>query len=92
MTWNEKLDELLATLERERDELRVKVNLASKDARDEFAALELRLDALRTRVASDTADARKTASEVGAVVGETARKLADDLRDGYQKIRDSLAD
>ena len=92
MTWNEKLDELIANLERERDELRVKVNLASKDARDEFAALELRLDALRARVASDTADARKTASEVGTVVGETARKLADDLRDGYQKIRDSLSD
>ncbi len=92
MTWNERLDELIANLERERDELRVKINLASKDARDEFAALEVRLDALRTRVASDTAEARKTASEVGTVVGETARKLADDLRDGYQKIRNSLAD
>ena len=92
MSWNAKLEELLASIERERDELRVKVHLASRDAKDEFEALETRLDALRARISSASVDARGTASEVGDVVGETARKLANDLRDGYRKIRETLAD
>ncbi len=92
MSWNARLDELLESLERERDELRVKVHLASRDAKDEFEALETRFDALRARISSASIDAKGTASEVGDVVGETARKLADDLRDGYRKIRETLAD
>ena len=92
MAWNDKLEDLIATLERERDELRVKVHLASKDARDEFAELEERLDALRERMKSAGSDAKGTASEVGGLMGETARKIADDVRDGYRRIRETLAD
>jgi hypothetical protein len=92
MPWHDKLQELITSLEQDRDELRLKVHLASKDARDEFEALESRLDAMRARLADSSADARETASEVGDVVGETARKLADDVREGYRKIREQLAD
>lgn len=92
MAWNEKLDDLMTSLERERDELRVKLNLASKDAKDEFAALEVRLDALRERVISAGSDAKDTAGEMGGVLGETARKVAAEVRDGYQKLRETLAD
>ncbi len=91
-SWNERLDELLQSLERERDELRLKVHLASRDAKDEFAALETRLDALRERLTTASTEAKGTASEVGDVMTETARKLADDLRVGYQKIRETLSD
>jgi transcription elongation GreA/GreB family factor len=91
MSWNEKLQELVANLEQERDELRLKVHLASRDARDEFEALEARLDALRARLAEKGTEAQGTAAEVGDVVGETARKLADDMREGYRKIREQLA-
>ena len=91
MTWNERLQELVTNLERERDELRVKLHLASRDAKDEFEALEGRLDALRARLIASTEDARETAGEVGDVVGETARRVADDLRDGYRKLRDHIA-
>ncbi len=91
-TWNEKLDELILSLERERDELRLKVHLASREAKDEFAALETRLDALRDRLSTASTGAKGTASEVGDVMSETARKLADDLRIGYQKIRETLSD
>jgi transcription elongation GreA/GreB family factor len=90
MTWNARLQDLITSLEQERDELRLKVHLASRDARDEFAALEARLDSLRDRLSDASEDARETASEVGDVVGDTARKLADDLRDGYRRIRDQL--
>lgn len=92
MAWHDKVQELISSLEQDRDELRLKVHLASKDARDEFAALEARLDAMRARLAESSADARDTASDVGEVVTETARKLADDVRDGYRKIREQLAD
>lgn len=92
MAWPDKLQELIASLEQDRDELRLKLHLATKDARDEFEALESRLDTLRTRLSHSSADARGTAAEVGEVVTETARKLADDVRDGYRKIREQLAD
>lgn len=92
MAWNDRLEDLITTLERERDELRVKVNLASKEARDEFAVLEQRLDALRERMRSAGSDAKGTAGEVGDVMGETVRKIADDVRDGYRRIRETLAD
>ncbi len=92
MAWQNKLEELITSLERERDELRVKVHLASLDAKDEFAALETRLDALRARMTSATDDAKESAGGVGEVVSETARKMADDLKDGYRKIREKLAD
>lgn len=92
MALNDKLDDLLKTIERERDELRVKLNLASKDARDEFVALEARLDALRARVINAGSDAKDTAGDVGDVVGDTARKLASDVRDGYRKLRETLAE
>lgn len=92
MAWHDKLEELITTLERERDELRVKVHLASLDAKDEFAELERRLDALRGRMSSKGGEAKDTASEVGDVVGETARKMADELRDGYRRIREKLAE
>ncbi len=92
MTWQNKLEELITTLERERDELRVKVHLASLDAKDEFAELERRLDALRTRLNTRGGEAKETAGDVGDVVSETARKMADDLREGYRKIREKMAD
>jgi hypothetical protein len=92
MTWHEKLETLITSLERERDELRVQMNLASKDAKDEFAALEVRLDALRARLTSAGADMKDTAGELGDTVGDTARKVADELRAGYRKIRDTLSD
>jgi hypothetical protein len=91
MTWHEKLQDLLTTLEQERDELRLQLHLASRDARDEFGALEARLDALRERMASGGAEARDVASEVGDVVGDTARKVADDLREGYRKLREQMS-
>jgi len=92
MAWQDKVQELITSLEQDRDELRLKVHLASRDARDEFAALERRLDAMRARLADNSVEARETASEVGDVVSETARKLADDMREGYRKIREQLAD
>lgn len=91
-SWNDKLDELLVSLERERDELRLQVHLASRDAKDEFEVLESRLGSLRERVTSAGADAKGTASEVGDVMSDTARKMADDLRAGYRKIREKLSE
>lgn len=92
MTWHEKLDDLMESLERERDELRVQVNLASKEAREEFAAMEHRLGTLRERLKDASTDARDTAGDVGDVMGETARKLTEEMREGYRKLRETLAD
>ncbi len=92
MTWQQRLDELVATLERERDELRVKMNLAAKEARDELDALDGRLDELRAKAKSAFPEAKETAGDVGDVMSETARKLAADLREGYDRIRARLAE
>jgi hypothetical protein len=90
MAISERWQELLQRLEQERDELRVQLHLASKDAQDEFAALEVKLDALRERAARASAEAREKADDVGDVVGETARAVADDLRAGYARVREAL--
>jgi predicted nucleic acid-binding Zn-ribbon protein len=92
MATRERLQELLARLEQERDELRVRIHLASKDAQDEFAALEGRLDALRAKASAAAADARETADDVGEVLGETARAIGEELRAGYERVRAAIAE
>lgn len=87
--WSERARTLIADLQRERDELRVKMHLAKADAKDELARLDTQLDAkmaeLKAKVASlDTDGDGRMMDDVG----EAARELARDIRQGFQKFRD----
>jgi hypothetical protein len=87
--WNEKAKALMADLERERDELRVKMHLAKADAKDELAKLDHQVNEkmaeLKAKLASFDKDGDGSVMDD---VGDAARGLAGDIRDSFQKFRD----
>lgn len=87
--WKERLQQMVTTLEQERDELRLKMHLAKADAKDELDKLDTQLDAklaeLKAKVASYDKDGD------GSVVddlGDAAKALASDLQEGFRKFRE----
>lgn len=80
------LDTTRQKLQQMRDELKLKMNLAKADARDEWRELEAKWDRFEAKLEG-----------VGRQTGDTADKIradlkdvADDLRHGYERIRKSL--
>lgn len=79
-TIRSELRDLMAELQRMRDEIRLKVNLASKEVRETWEdRVEPRFHDLEKRVASTT---EATAHEL--------REAAKDLRKHFRRIRDQL--
>ena len=81
-----KLDEILANLKTQRDELALKVHLGKAEAKDEWAKLEKKLAELKTKAAPYTEIAGDTAKGVGVAL-ETAE---DEIKKGYARIRQML--
>ena len=80
------IQEQLAALKRERDELALKIHLAKAEARGEWQELETRLDELEQR-------ARPLAQAVGETAGGVGASLelaADEIKKGFAKIRKLL--
>jgi chromosome segregation ATPase len=69
-------DEMVAKLERERDELRLKMNLGRKDLQAEWERLE--------------AQWRELKSVKGPALKDALSQVADDLKKGYANIRKLL--
>lgn len=87
--WRQKLQELVTDLERERDELRVKMHLAKADAKDELEKLDAQLEAKLTELKSKVASYDKDGD--GSVMddlGDAAKSLASDLQEGFRKFRE----
>lgn len=82
----EELEKLISKLGQERDELRVKLNLAKLEARDEWDKLERKWEHLRAK----TPELRQNLSETAAEVGAATRNLMEDIRKGYERIRKTL--
>lgn len=79
----------LEGVKRVRDELLLKIHLASKEAQDQFGALEGkwgRLDDLKAKVGPVSSAAAESAENVGAAM----KLVLDELKDGYDRIRKSL--
>ncbi len=85
-TMRERLREMLAKLEQERDELKVRMHLGKAEAREEWEKMEVRIGELRSRL-------DKAGDEAGDVmedVGAAAKLLGDEIREGLSRIRRSL--
>ena len=80
------LQDLMEDLKRQREELRLGLNLAKKDAKDEWERLEHDWHHLQARLKVVGHEAGKTAREVGAAL----RLAAEELRSGYARIRKLL--
>lgn len=85
-TMRARLREMLEALERERDELRVRVHLGKAEARQEWDRLEGRMTELRSRL-DEVGD---EAEEVLEDVGTAAKRLGEEIRLGFDRIRRKL--
>lgn len=82
----EEIEKLVQHLERQRDELRVKMSLAKLEAREEWEKLEKQLEQLKAKAPQIREDLGATASGVGAAL----KKAAEEIRDGYARLRKRL--
>jgi hypothetical protein len=82
-----RLEDLVAALKTQRDEIALQIHLAEADAKDEWARLEEKFAALTARM-----------KPVGKVVGETAGDVgsalelaAEEIKKGFDRVRRLLA-
>ncbi|HTO07335.1 MAG TPA: hypothetical protein VMR86_09805 [Myxococcota bacterium] len=83
---DERLKKEIDALRTLRDELRVKLNLASKDARDAFESAEKTWRKLEGRIRLVGRESKKELNEIA----EAARPLAQELKTAYHRIRDLI--
>jgi hypothetical protein len=78
------LESLMEELKTQRDELRVKLHLAKAETREEFERMEKRWDHVRGRLGLIA----KETGRVSRDVGEAARLVLEEIKSGYQRIRE----
>jgi hypothetical protein len=86
MDWRARLRDVISDLERQRDELKLKLHLARADGRDEWARVDEKLGQLRLRVESAGSEARGAMKDVATA----ADRLADEIRQGLDRVRKTL--
>lgn len=83
-------DDLVAELRQKRDELRVKMNLASRELRDEWAELEEKMDEFSTKAKQFAGEAGL--EDTGKGVGKALGQVGHELKLGYERLRQALRD
>jgi len=86
MSLQEELKKLSEKVKQYRDEARVQMHLAREDVKDEWDDLEQDWDRFRTKIDEVLHDAENASQEAR----QTASKLGEDLKYGYQNIRNKL--
>ena len=76
------IGDTLAQLKRERDELRVQMQLAKMEAGDEWKIIESRLVKLEAKAKNIGSATAESSKEIGAA----AKLLAEEIRDGFRNI------
>lgn len=84
--WKARLQDALGDLERERDELKVRMHLAKQEAKEELAELEAKLDELKFRAGAAGGEAKTALGDIG----EAAGKLAEEIKQGFDRVRKTL--
>ena len=94
MSAQEKLKSLMADLAQERDELRVKANLAGKELRDEWEEAEEMFQNLKNRsksVGQHLAEAGEEAADASGDVWEATTLLAEEVGNLFKRVRSKLS-
>jgi hypothetical protein len=84
--WSERWQAILGDLERQRDELKVRLHLAKAEGREEWARIEEKLAALRLRAQSAGSEAKDAMKDIGGA----ADQLAAEIRQGLERVRKTL--
>lgn len=82
----EKLQDELEAVKRVRDELRVRIHLGKAEVRDLWEATEAKLEEVESKLRRTAASAEEPLQDVG----DAAKLLLDEIRDGFHRIRGSL--
>ncbi len=80
------LKKLTDDLAQQRDELNVKLHLAKAEVRDEWDKLETKWEEMKSNMTTVSEEAEKTAESVTTAAG----LLADEIKKGYERIKDAL--
>ena len=83
-------DDLIEELKQKRDERRVQINLATREAKDEWDELEVKMEEF-TAKARDFADNAQL-KETGEGVGEALGQLGGEIKKGYERLRKAIKD
>ena len=85
---------LLRAVRQQRDELKLKMHLASKDAQDQWEALEQKWGEIKERGEPLTSAAKEAAGSAGEqakkVTGAALDLMAREISAGYEKLRGLL--
>ena len=87
MALNIEFDNLLEKLKSERYELKLKLHLASMEAKEEFEEAEKNWDILKVKAAEIADDSKETSEEFIA----KAKIVGEELKDAYSRISKRLA-
>ena len=88
MTMKIEFDSLLEKLKSQRDELMLKLHLASLEAKEEFEEADKHWDTLKNKAAEIADDSKETSEEYIA----KAKIVGEELKEAYSRISKRLAD
>lgn len=88
MTVKEEFENLVERLKVDRDEINLKLHLASMEVRDEFEAAEKKWAVIKAKAAEVADDTREVSEEV--VTG--AKIVAEELKEAYRRISRRLSE
>ena len=84
------IDEIIEELKQKRDEIRVQINLASKEIKDEWEELEEKMEDFSGKAKQFSDDAKL--KETGSGIGDALGQLGGELKRGYERIREAIKD
>ncbi len=88
MTIHEDLEKLTGTLKQQRDEINLKLHLASMEVKDEWEYAEKDWEELMEKVTDITDEAKETGEEFI----DATRTIAEELTLAYNRIKERLKD
>ena len=83
-------DDLVEELKQKRDELRVQLHLATREAKDEWEELEAKMEEFTAKAKEFAEDAQ--IKETGEGVGEALGQLGSEIKKGYERLRNAVRD
>lgn len=83
-------DELIEELKQKRDELRVQMNLASREAKDDWEELEARMEEFTAKARRFAEDVKVKETSEG--VGEALGQLGAEIKKGYERLWKAIKD
>jgi vacuolar-type H+-ATPase subunit D/Vma8 len=84
------LETLLEELKQKRDELRVRMHLASKEIQDEWEELEEKMEEFSGKAKQFADDAKL--KETGEGLGEALGKVGHEIKLGYERLKKAIKD